>query len=86
MPFVNLRNIAGALVIDRRLASPVASTSAPRTSAADNPPHIVLDTHFRASRPIVEQLTDAFADDWLFTTGEKLLTDHWFPPLEKTAR
>ena len=52
---------------------------------ADNPPHIVLDTHFQLEGPIVEQLTDAFADDWLFTTGEKLLTDHWFPPLEKAG-
>jgi hypothetical protein len=46
MPFVNLRNHRKVLVIDGRLASPAASTSAPRTSAADNPPHIVLDTHF----------------------------------------
>ena len=52
---------------------------------ADNPPHIVLDTHFQLEGPIVEQLTDAFADDWLFTTGEKLLTDNWFPPLEKAG-
>ena len=34
----------------------------------------------RLEGPIVEQLTDAFADDWLFTTGEKLLTENWFPP------
>jgi cardiolipin synthase A/B len=45
----------------------------------------VLDTHFQLEGPIVEQLTDAFADDWLFTTGEKLLTDNWFPPLENAG-
>ena len=30
-------------------------------------------------------LTDAFADDWLYTTGEKLLTEDWFPALEKAG-
>ena len=40
------------------------------------------DTHFRLEGPIVEQLTEAFADDWLYETGEKLLDDDWFPDLE----
>ena len=35
---------------------------------------------------IVDQLTDAFADDWLFATGEKLLTENWFPPLAKVGQ
>ena len=37
------------------------------------------DTHFRLEGPVVEQLTEAFADDWLYETGEKLLDEAWFP-------
>src|SRR5260370_686846 len=55
------------------------------TAGADTPPHRVRDRHFRREGRIVGQLTEAFADDWLFTTGEKLLTGHWSPPLEKAG-
>jgi len=41
----------------------------------------VRDTHFRLEGPIVEQLTEAFADDWLYETGERLLDEAWFPKL-----
>lgn len=41
----------------------------------------VMDTHFRLDGPIVTQLTDAFADDWTFSTGE-VLDDHWYPLAE----
>jgi cardiolipin synthase len=85
MPFVNLRNHRKVLVVDGRLAFTGGINIGAENIRADNPPHIVLDTHFELEGPIVEQLTDAFADDWLFTTGEKLLTDHWFPPLEKAG-
>ena len=85
MPFVNLRNHRKVLVIDGRLGFTGGINIGAENIGADNPPHIVLDTHFQLEGPIVEQLTDAFADDWLFTTGEKLLTDHWFPPLEKAG-
>jgi cardiolipin synthase len=46
----------------------------------------VLDTHFRLDGPVVEQLVEAFADDWLFQTGEKLLSDEWFPRLEPAGQ
>src|SRR6202008_4335059 len=29
------------------------------------------------------QLSEVFADDWLFVTGEKLPDDGWFPALDK---
>ena len=85
MPFVNLRNHRKVLVIDGRLAFTGGLNIGAENIRADNPPAIVLDTHFQLEGPIVEQLTDAFADDWLYTTGERLLTDRWFPPLEKVG-
>ena len=85
MPFVNLRNHRKVMVVDGRLGFTGGINIGAENIRADNPPHIVLDTHFQLEGPIVEQLTDAFADDWLFTTGEKLLTDNWFPPLEQAG-
>jgi cardiolipin synthase len=85
MPFVNLRNHRKVLVIDGRLGFTGGINIGAENIRADNPPHIVLDTHFQLEGPVVDQLTDAFADDWLYTTGERLLTENWFPPLEKVG-
>lgn len=85
MPFVNLRNHRKVLVVDGRIGFTGGLNIGAENIQADNPPFVVLDTHFRIEGPIVEQLTDAFADDWLFTTGEKLLTENWFPPLDKAG-
>jgi cardiolipin synthase len=83
MPFVNLRNHRKLLVVDGRRAFTGGLNIGAENIRADNPPHVVLDTHFELEGPIVEQLADTFADDWLFTTGEKLLNENWFPPLDK---
>jgi cardiolipin synthase A/B len=45
----------------------------------------VQDIHFRIRGPVVSQLQEAFADDWLFTTGEWLRGDPWFPPPESVG-
>jgi cardiolipin synthase len=38
----------------------------------------VQDIHFRLRGPVLSQLQEAFADDWLFTTGEALRGPAWF--------
>ena len=85
MPFVNLRNHRKVMVVDGRIAFTGGLNIGAENIRADNPPFVVLDTHFQIEGPVVEQLADAFADDWLFTTGEKLLSEKWFPPLEKAG-
>ena len=40
----------------------------------------VQDIHFRVEGPVVTQMQETFADDWLFTTGETLRGEGWFPP------
>ncbi|MCX6130638.1 MAG: phospholipase D-like domain-containing protein [Proteobacteria bacterium] len=40
------------------------------------------DLHFRLQGPIVRQLQEVFAEDWLFTTGESLQGDLWFQAME----
>lgn len=46
----------------------------------------VQDIHFRVNGPVVTQLQEVFVDDWLFTTGEPLRGDSWFPKIEKTGQ
>jgi cardiolipin synthase len=41
-----------------------------------------LDIHFQVQGPVVNQLQEVFVDDWLFTTGESLRGDLWFPKIE----
>jgi cardiolipin synthase len=81
-PFLNLRNHRKLLVIDGRVAFTGGLNIGHENLLKTNPAHPVRDTHFRIEGPVVEQLTEAFADDWLYETGEKLLDDAWFPDLE----
>ena len=50
-----------------------------------HPPRPVQDVHFRVMGPVVAQLQEVFADDWLFTTGEALRGDSWFPKTESAG-
>ncbi|WP_428673414.1 phospholipase D-like domain-containing protein [Reyranella sp.] len=80
-PFLNLRNHRKLMVVDGRTAFTGGINIGHENLLATNPAHPVRDTHFRLDGPIVEQLTEAFADDWLYETGERLLDDAWFPDL-----
>jgi cardiolipin synthase len=82
MPFLNLRNHRKLLIVDGRIAFTGGINIGRENLLAAQPPHPVRDMHFHLEGPVVEQLTEAFADDWLYETGEKLLDDAWFPELE----
>ncbi len=45
----------------------------------------IRDVHFQVEGPVVAQLQDCFADDWLFSTGEDLTGDIWFPQIDPTG-
>jgi cardiolipin synthase len=80
-PFLNLRNHRKLMVVDGRIAFTGGINIGHENLLATNPAHPVRDTHFRLDGPVVEQLTEAFADDWLYETGERLLDPAWFPDL-----
>lgn len=42
----------------------------------------MCDTHFRCTGPIVAQLQESFAEDWVFSTKELLEGEKWFPLIE----
>jgi cardiolipin synthase len=81
MPFLNLRSHKKILCVDGRYAFTGGLNIGAEnlTGGASKP---LFDTHFRVEGPVVAQLVDVFADDWLFTTGQHLSGDAWYPPLE----
>jgi cardiolipin synthase A/B len=84
MPFINLRTHKKILCIDGHLGFTGGLNIAEENLVAHadpsgEPDDLVRDTHFRIEGPVVAQLTDAFAEDWVFTTGETLAGGTWFP-------
>ena len=72
MPFLNLRTHKKILLVDGRIAFTGGLNIAVENVLRARPRHPVSDTHFRLQGPIVDQLTEAFAKDWSFTTTEEL--------------
>ncbi len=81
MPFINLRNHKKILVIDGRLGFTGGMNISAHNLVATSPEGPVRDTHFLFEGPVVGQLTEAFAADWMFATDEELDGDAWFPPI-----
>ncbi|MFE8604977.1 phospholipase D-like domain-containing protein [Archangium violaceum] len=79
LPFMNLRNHRKLLVVDGR----VGFTGGMNIREHFLPGHgDARDLHFRVEGPVVGQLQETFAEDWAFTTKERLYGETWFPPLE----
>jgi cardiolipin synthase A/B len=81
MPYLNLRSHRKVLVVDGETGFTGGINISQNNRLDATPKRPVRDLHFRIAGPVVGQLSDAFADDWSFTTGEPLEGDQWFPPL-----
>ena len=79
MPFINLRNHKKLLVVDGSVAFMGGLNIGDENLLLGKPSHPVRDVHLRLEGPIVTQLIEAFAEDWLFASGENLLGEDWFP-------
>lgn len=82
MPYFNLRNHRKIMVVDGRIGFTggmnIREAFWKDLTGADHGD----DMHFRITGPVVAELQEAFADDWTFTTGERLHGETWFPPLK----
>jgi cardiolipin synthase A/B len=83
---MNLRTHRKILVADGRVGFTGGINIRAGHCLARRPRHPVQDIHFRVEGPVVTHLQEAFADDWLFATGESLRGEGWFPKLEKAGR
>ncbi|MEY2428944.1 MAG: cardiolipin synthase [Verrucomicrobiota bacterium] len=86
MMSMNMRTHRKILVTDGRLGFTGGLNIRVGHCVARKPRSPVQDIHFRVQGPVVTQLQEAFADDWLFTTGESLRGDLWFPKLERVGQ
>lgn len=79
--YLNLRNHRKILVVDGRTGfTGGINIRAGCLSAATQ--GRTQDLHFRVEGPVVSHLAASFVGDWVFTTGERLDGDDWFPALE----
>jgi len=81
----NLRSHRKIAVVDGRIGFTGGMNIRQGNCLNRKPKGPTQDIHFRVEGPVVAQLQEAFADDWLFTTGEALRGDLWFPKLEKAG-
>jgi cardiolipin synthase len=81
MPYLNLRNHPKILVTDGQIGFTGGMNIAEGNLVLEAPPSPIMDTHFRLEGPVVGHLMETFAEDWLFTTGERLEGTAWFPSL-----
>jgi cardiolipin synthase len=70
--YSNLRNHRKILVVDGSDGFTGGMNIGADNVLGDNPAHAVQDIHFRIQGPVLATLQNVFAQDWTFTTGEKL--------------
>jgi len=83
--FFNLRTHRKVLIADGTLAFAGGMNIQESNVAAMRPRRRIRDVHFRIRGPVVQQLQDAFAEDWAFVTREILDGPRWYPPVESRA-
>jgi cardiolipin synthase len=84
--YANLRNHRKILVVDGSLGF-TGGMNLRASHLVNGPgPHREQDLHFRIEGPVVEHLAETFAEDWAFTTSERLVGDPWFPRIEDQGR
>lgn len=76
----NLRNHRKILVVDGVLGF-TGGMNIARRYWRDGEDKAFRDLHFRLRGPVVAHLAEVFCDDWLFTAGERLQGEKWFPAL-----
>jgi cardiolipin synthase len=82
---LNLRNHRKILVVDGRVGFTGGMNIRVGHWLKKQPARPVQDLQFRVEGPVVAQLQEVFADDWLFATGESLRGEKWFPQLDSVG-
>jgi cardiolipin synthase len=82
---INLRNHRKSLIVDGQIAFTGGINIRHGNVLAEKPRHPVQDLQFRVTGPVVTELQEAFVNDWMFTTGETLDGELWFPEVKESG-
>jgi cardiolipin synthase len=82
---INLRSHRKIVVVDGRIGFTGGMNIRQGNCLKGSPRSPTQDVHFRVEGPVVTQMQEVFADDWLFTTNEALRGELWFPKPEKAG-
>ncbi len=77
----NLRNHRKIMVVDGSIGFTGGINIRAAHVISSKPKFPTHDMHFRIQGPVVAHLQEIFFDDWVFSTGEELRGEKWFPPL-----
>jgi cardiolipin synthase len=81
MAYMNLRSHRKLLTIDGRIAFTGGMNISESNLLKINPQNPCEDVQFQLLGPVVRQIQETFALDWIFTTQERLEGEVWFPKL-----
>jgi cardiolipin synthase len=79
MPYGNLRNHRKLLVVDGRRGFTGGLNIRHNNVTTAGGRDATRDLHTEVEGPVIRHLQEAFAEDWAFTTGERLEGERWFP-------
>lgn len=79
LAFFNLRTHRKLLIIDGTSGFAGGMNIRKHHLEGEDGTQSIRDTHFGLNGPIVTQMTEAFADDWLFSSKQKLDEALWLP-------
>jgi len=80
--YYNLRNHRKILVVDGKIGF-TGGMNIREGYLPNESGETVQDIHFQLRGPVVHQLQQVFAEDWLFTAGERLEGPEWFSASEE---
>ncbi len=80
--YMNLRSHRKIMVVDGVIGFTGGMNIRKDNLVQEIPRHPVQDLHFRVRGPVVRELQEVFAEDWAYTTHERLTGSAWFPALE----
>ncbi|HET6347085.1 MAG TPA: phospholipase D-like domain-containing protein, partial [Myxococcota bacterium] len=75
MPYANLRDHRKILLVDGEVGFTGGINLRQGHLISSKPPRPIADLHFRVQGPVLAQLWEAFAQDWEYSTNEKLAGD-----------
>ena len=79
---MNLRNHRKIMVVDGQVGFTGGMNIRQGHVLNESAKRHVQDLQFEIEGPVVNQLQEAFADDWYFATRERLEGEDWFPELK----